>query len=260
MPNLQFASSRENKNFRTLIHHFFIKEQVRLIREIVSDEELEDILHSLRIFFLNPYIRLEPLDLMTNQNTLQDLTIRKTSKIWFSTSGNCEEVLDQAATTIQSFLKMALIKGYKELHNPNHAFHKQIRERLLKISDLFDLSLASRLLRNVIFRHDSLRDLYPCSENFIHVLNIQEFKGVLKNIRHEQYFPIIRLVVNPKPKEAVLAAFELLSDVPRFALRVFNNKNGREMTRLVIPTRLRGSNSLRVLSGWLHGVRLQLER
>ncbi|KYN15826.1 Calpain-7-like protein [Trachymyrmex cornetzi] len=239
MPNLQFASSKENKNFRTLIHHFFMEEQVRLIKEIVSEEELQDILHSLKIFFLNPRIRLESLDLMTNRNIFQNLAIRETSKIWFSTSGNCEEVLDQAATTIQSFLKMAVVKGYKKLHNPDHAFHTQIRERLLKISALFDLSLASRLLRNVINRHDSLRDLYPCSEDFIHVLNIQEFKGILKNIRYEQYFPIVRLVVNPKPKEAVLAAFELLIDLPRFALRVFNNQNGREMTRLVnhvIPT------------------------
>ncbi|KAG5317869.1 ADGB protein, partial [Pseudoatta argentina] len=239
MPNLQFASLKENKNFRTLIHHFFMEEQVRLIREIVSDEELEDILYSLRIFFLNPRIRLESLDLMTNQNILQDLTINETSEIWLSTSGNCKEVLDQAATTIQSFLKMAVVKGYKKLHNPDHVFHTQIRERLLKLSDLFDLSLASRLLRNVINRHDNLRDLYPCSKDFIYVLNIQEFKDV-RNVRHEQYFPIVRLVVNPKPKGAVLAAFELLTDLPRFALRVFNNQNEREMTRLVnhvIPTR-----------------------
>ncbi|KYM85688.1 Calpain-7-like protein [Atta colombica] len=230
MPNLQFASLKENKNFRTLIHHFFMEEQVRLIRQIVPDEELKDILHSLRIFFLNPRIRLESLDLMTNQNIFQDLTIRKTLKI---------DVLDQAATTIQSFLKMAVVKGYKKLHNPDHAFHTQIRDRLLMISDLFDLSLASQLLRNVINRHDNLRDLYPCSEDFIHVLNIQEFKNVLRNIRHEQYFPIVRFVVNPKPKETVLAAFELLIDLPRFALRVFNNQSGREMTRLVnhvIPT------------------------
>jgi len=230
MPNLQFASLKENKNFRTLIHHFFMEEQVRLIRQIVPDEEFKDILHSLRIFFLNPRIRLESLDLMTNQNILQDLTIRETLKI---------DVLDQAATTIQSFLKMAIVKGYKKLHNPDHAFHTQIRDRLLKISDLFDLSLASQLLRNVINRHDNLRDLYPCSEDFIHVLNIQEFKNVLRNIRHEQYFPIVRFVVNPKPKETVLAAFELLIDLPRFALRVFNNQSGREMTRLVnhvIPT------------------------
>ncbi|KYN44433.1 Calpain-7-like protein [Trachymyrmex septentrionalis] len=239
MPNLQFASLKENKNFRMLIHHFFMEEQVRLIREIVSDEEFEDILHSLKIFFLNPRIRLESLDLMTSQNILQDFTIIETSKIRLSTSGKCKEVLDQAATTIQSFLKMAVVKGYKKLHNPDHAFHMQIRERLLKISDLFDLSLASRLLRNVINRHDSLRDLYPCSEDFIHVLNIQEFKDVLRDIRHEQYFPIVRLVVNPKPKETVFAAFELLIDLPCFALRVFNNQNGREMTRLVnhvIPT------------------------
>ncbi|KYM98476.1 Calpain-7-like protein [Cyphomyrmex costatus] len=241
MPNLQFASSRENKNFRKLIHHFFMEEQVQLIRKIVSDEELGDILHSLRIFFLNPHIhiRSESFDLITNEKTLQDLTIRKTSKIWFSTSSNCEEVLNQAATTIQSFLKMALVKGYKELHNPNHALHTQIRERLLKISYLFDVSLASRLLRNVISHHDNLRDLYPCSEDFIHVLNIQECKGVLRNIRHEQYFPITRLVVNPKPTKMVLVAFELLIDLPRFALRVFNNQNGHEMTRLVnhvVPT------------------------
>jgi len=215
-----------------------MEEQVRLIREIVPGKELEDILHSLRVFFLNPRIRSEYLDLITNQKTLQDLTIKKT---WFLTSSNNEEAFDydQAATTIQSFLKMVIVKGYKQLHNPNHALHTQLREWLLKISDLFDSSLASRLLRNVINRHSSLRDLYPSSQDFIHVLNIQEFKEVLENIRHEQWFPIVRLVVNPKPGKAVLAAFELLIDLPRFALRVFNNQNGREMTHLanrVAPT------------------------
>jgi len=39
MSNLQFASLRENKKFRTLIHHFLMEEQIRLIKEIVPDEE-----------------------------------------------------------------------------------------------------------------------------------------------------------------------------------------------------------------------------
>lgn len=236
MSSLQLAPSRESKNFRMLIHNFFMEEQVRLIKEIVPGKELKAILHSLRVFFLNPRIRSEYLDLITNQKTLQDLTIReRTSRTWFLTSSSNEEVFDydQAATTIQSFLKMVIVKGYKQLHSPDHALHAQVRERLLKISDLFDSSLASRLLRNVINRHSNLRDLYPCSQDFIHVLNIQEFKEVLENIKHEQWFPIVRFVVNPKPGKAVLAAFELLIDLPRFALRVFNNQNGREMTHLV---------------------------
>ncbi|XP_011702486.1 PREDICTED: androglobin-like isoform X2 [Wasmannia auropunctata] len=233
VPNLQFASSKQNKNFRTLIHRFFMEEQIKLIKKTVPDEELKDILHSLRVFFLNPHIRSEYLDLMTNQKILRNLT-KETSKMWSSTSSNRKEVFtyDQAATTIQSFFRMSLVKGYKQLHSPDHALHTQIRERLQKISDLFDPSVASRLLRNLINRHNGLRNLYPCSEDFIHVLNIQEFRGVLENIRHEQWFPIVRIVVNPKP-DAVLAAFELLINLPRFALRVFNNQNGREMTRLV---------------------------
>lgn len=233
MPSSQFAPSKENKNFRTLIHHFFMKEQIRLIRETVPNEELEDILYSLRVFFINPHIRLEYLNLTTNQKTPRDFTNKESLKTWFSTSRGKISNFDEAATTIQSFLKMALVKKYKQLHNSDHALHTQIRERLLKISGLFDSSLASRLLRNVINCHSSLRELYPCSEDFIHVLNIQKFRGVLGNIRHEQWFPIIRLVVNTKPTETVLAAFELLIDLPRFALRVFNNQNGREVTRIM---------------------------
>lgn len=234
MPSLQLISSKENKNIRMLIHRFFMEEQVRLIKEIVPDNELEDILHSLRVFFLNPHIRSEYLDLMTNQNIPQDLTTRESLKTRSPISRN-EEIsdYDQAATTVQSFLKMALVKGYKQLHDPAHVQHMQIRKRLLRISDLFDSSLASRLLRNVINRHSSLRDLYPCSQDFVHVLNIQEVKDVLGNIRHEQWFPIVRLIVNPKPGQTVLAAFELLIDLPRFSLRVFNNENGHEITRLV---------------------------
>ncbi|XP_036143417.1 uncharacterized protein LOC105838621, partial [Monomorium pharaonis] len=240
IPNLQLVPSRKNKNFRTLIHHFFMEEQVRLIRETVPDKEFEDFLYSLRIFFLNPYIRSEYLDLTTNQKTLRDLITRETSKTWFPMYKHKEgSTDDQAATMIQSFLKMALIKKYKQFHNSEHTLHTQIRERLLKISDLFDSFFVSQLLRNVINRHKNLlQDLYPCSEDFIHVLNIQEFRGIVGSIRQEQWFPIVRLVINPKPAESVFAAFELLINLPRFALRVFNNQNGREVTRLmnhVIP-------------------------
>lgn len=233
MPSLQFIPSRENKNIRTLIHQFFMEEQIRLIKEIVPDEELEDILHSLRVFFLNPHIRSKHFDLM-NQNIPRGLATREFSETWFPTH-SYEEVSDynQAATTIQSFLKMALVKGYKQLHDPDHVQHMQIRERLLRISDLFDSSLASRLLRNVINRHGSLRDLYPCSKDFVHVLNVREVKDVLGNVRHEQWFPIARLTVNPKPGQTVFAAIELLIDLPRFSLRVFDNQNGREITRVV---------------------------
>ncbi|KAL6254662.1 hypothetical protein P5V15_013969 [Pogonomyrmex californicus] len=234
MPNVWLASSKENKKLRTLIHHFFMEEQIRLIKETVSNEELENIFHSLRVFFLNPQIRLEYLNLMTNHKSLQDLTMKETWKT-FLTSRNHEEIskYDQAATIIQSFFKMALIKRYKQLHDSDHALHMQIRNWLLKISDLFDSSLASRLLRNVINRHTSLCDLYPCSGDFVHVLNIQEFRGVLGNVRYKQWFPIVRFIVNPKPAQKVLAAFELIIDLPHFALRVFNNQNKREMTRLI---------------------------
>lgn len=228
MPDSQLLL-KENKNFISLIHQFFIEEQVRLIRKIVPDSDLENILCSLRIFFLNPDIRSKYYDLTKTQRTLQDTVTQESVKTPHSHVSDS----NKAATTVQSFFRMALVKGYKQLHNPDHALHIQVREELLKISDLFDSSIVSQLLRNVVNRHDSLRDLYPYSKDFAHVLNIQEFKGALENIGQEQWFPIVRLVVNTKPAETVFAAFELLIDLPRVALRVFNNLNGHEVTRIV---------------------------
>lgn len=227
MPDSQRVLSKEDRNYSSPIHQFFIEEQVRLIREIVPDSDLENILRSLRIFFLNPNIRLKYCGLTKTQKTLQDLETQETMKMSIYISD-----YNKAATTIQSFFRMALVKGYKQLHNPDHTLHIQIRKELSKISDLFDSSIASRLLRNVINRHD-LHDLYPCSVDFAHVLNIQEFKGILENIKYDQWFPIVRLVVNTKPAETVFAAFELLIDLPRVALRVFNNQTGHEVTRIV---------------------------
>ncbi|XP_050461699.1 uncharacterized protein LOC126856844 [Cataglyphis hispanica] len=228
MPDSQRILSKEDKNLTSLIHQTFMEEQVRLIRKLVPDSDLKNILHSLRIFFLNPNIRLEYYDLPKTQRTLQDLT-QEVMEIPRNHVSN----YNKAATIIQSFFRMALVKGYKQLHNPDHALHMQIRKELLKISDLLDSSTTSQLLRNFINRHDSLRDLYSCSEDFAHVLSIQEFKGVLENIGQEQWFPIVRLVVNTKPAETVFAAFELLIDLPRVALRIFNNQNGHEVTRIV---------------------------
>ncbi|RLU20236.1 hypothetical protein DMN91_006843 [Ooceraea biroi] len=228
MPSLQKESPVINKNIRTLIHHSFMEEQVRLIRKAFPNEELKNIFHALRVFFLNPDIRLEYFNSVTDQKILQEFTTAEISE-------DNKDVLRyiQGATIIQSFFKMARVKGYKDLHNPDHPMHTQIRNELHKISDLFDSSFTSQLLRNVINRHHSLRDLYPCSEDFAHVLNIQEFRGVLGNIKHEQWFPIVRLVVNAKPAETVLAVFELLVDLPRVALSVFNNQDRREMPRVV---------------------------
>lgn len=226
MPDSQHILLREDKNFILLIHQFFVEEQVRLIRKIVPDSDLENILRSLRIFFLNPDIRPKYYDLTKTQRALQDLEAMKTS---YNHDSDC----NKAATIVQSFFKMALVKGYKQLHNPDHALHMQVCKELLKISDLFDSSIVSQLLRNVINRHDSLRDLYPYSEDFAHVLNIQEFKSALENIGHEQWFAIVRLVVNTRPAETVFAAFELLIDLPRVALRIFNNQNEHEVTRIV---------------------------
>lgn len=228
MPGSQHILLKEDENLTLLIHQSFIEEQIRLIRKIVPDSDLENILRALRIFFLNPNIRLEYYDSKT-QRTLQDLMTQEAMKIPRSHVSD----YNKAATIIQFFFRMALVKRYKQLHNPDHALHMQIRKELLKISDLFDLSIASQLLRNFINRQDSLRDFYPYSEDFAHVLNIQEFKGVLESVGHEQWFPIVRFIVNTKPAETVFAAFELLIDLPRVALRVFNNQNGHEVTRIV---------------------------
>ncbi|XP_070158784.1 androglobin [Polyergus mexicanus] len=229
MPDSQHILLKEDKNLTSLIHQSFIEEQVQLIRKIVPDSDLENILRALRIFFLNPNITSEYYDSKT-QRTFQDLITQEAMKI----SRSHVSDYNKAATIIQSFFRMVLVKRYKQLHNPDHALHMQIRKELLKISDLFiDLSIASQLLRNFINRHDNLRDFYPYSEDFAHVLNIQEFKGVLESVGHEQWFPIVRLIVNTKPAEIVFAAFELLIDLPRVALRVFNNQNGHEVTRIV---------------------------
>lgn len=242
MPSLQEESLAINKNIRMLIHNAFMEEQVRLITEAFSDEELEKTLHVLRVFFLNPDIRLEYFNFDRQQTTerknLQNIPTMKISE-------NNKEVSEynHKATIIQSFFKMARVKGYKDIHNPDHPLHTQMCKYLQKLSDLFDSFLTSQLLRNVINRH-RLRDLYPCSKDFAHVLNIQELRGTLENINYEQWFPIARFVINPKLAETVFPIFELLIDVPHVALRIFTNQDLREMPRImnhVTPARYKHS-------------------
>lgn len=227
MPSSLHASSRESKNLRALIHDAFVREQVGLIKEAFLGDELANVLRALRIFFLNPNIRLG-FNLTTRK------TSQKTEETNFQHPSRDDTSLsnyNRATAIIQSFLKMALVKRYQQLHNPEHSLHTQIRQELRKISDLFDSSLTNQLVRNVVNNNDSLRDLYPCSEDFAHVLNIQELDGAVEGIGHEQWFPIVRLVANPKRAQTVLAVLELLIDLPRFALRVLRNQDGHEVTR-----------------------------
>nr|XP_034176028.1 androglobin-like isoform X2 [Osmia lignaria] len=238
LPPIQDPEER-NKLFYDQIHDYFLDEKVQLIRKAFTDEQVPDVLRSLRIFFLNPTIGLERFNVISRLiESLQDLNESKDPFESNNDNSDKEKLEeDQAATIIQSFFKMLIIRKYKQIHDPQHKQHQRVLDNLSKIVELFNYdkreSLANQLLRNILKHHDRLSDAYPFSKDCEHTLQVQEVKGVLTNVKPNQWLPMPRLVVNCRVTETVLAGIDMFVDLPRYSVRVFNNDTGREMSRVV---------------------------
>ncbi|KAK0180236.1 hypothetical protein PV327_005901 [Microctonus hyperodae] len=79
----------------------------------------------------------------------------------------------------------------------------------------------------------TLSDLYPCSDDFQKVLDVQKIEGNLSSILPHQWVPIVRLTVNVPNDSIVFACLDLFVDLPVYILQVFNNDTGRELQRVV---------------------------
>lgn len=244
-------SAKEEKQLHNQIHDYFIDEQVQLIRKIMPERDVPAVLRSLRIFFLDPSIGLECFNAVSIalQNSRESNITKDTEEYdsKYDTSGqsSVSKLPNErhAATIIQSFFKMIIIRMYKKIHNPKHEQHQTVSDNLLKVVELFNYNkqelLGNQLFRNVLTHHDKLYDIYPCSKDFEYTLQTQELSGTLQNVEQNQWLPIVRLVVNPQMTETVLASIDLFINLPRYSVRVFNNETRQEILRVVnnvVPT------------------------
>ncbi|XP_076751153.1 androglobin [Xylocopa sonorina] len=255
------AEERKGKNklIYDQIHDYFVNEEARLIKTIVRADEVPGMVRSLKILFLNPAIGLEQSDatskIMANLRALSAMKngsegSGRDSRHFEGSAHTIQQSVDRileennAASIIQSFFKMIVLKRYRKIHNPAHEEHDQVSRSLLKVAELFNYnkreSLINQVLRNVLKRYDKLYDVYHCFRDFEYTLQAQELKSASTNVRANQWLPIVRLVVNPRVAETVLAAIDLFVNLTRYSVRVFENETGREMLRVVnnvVPTR-----------------------
>ncbi|XP_015190977.1 PREDICTED: androglobin-like [Polistes dominula] len=253
MPDLTNLTERRDRAFYKQIHDYFIEELLESIKMIFQSEDIPEMLSSLRIFFLDPMIGYErhktPSIILNafreinddndDDNDNESIIFKENYYSSESIDGEMATRIDynQAATVIQSFFKMVIVKRYKQRHNINHKDHSKILTGLLKIAKLFDYSngesLASSLIRKVIEKNQRFNEAYPCSEDFQYVLKIQECKGHLLNVKPNQWIPITRLIVNAKENETIFGTIQLFTNLSCHNLRLFENETGREMWRIV---------------------------
>lgn len=227
-------------------HEFFIKELANSIGKIIAENELPNMLRALRVFFLNHKIGLQCYDeISVVLRTLRYKSIH--GEDLPSTLDSKHIILsqkDEAASIIQSFFRMITVKKYLKMHNPRHEKHNEILQNLLKIVELFNYnkqeSLANTILRNIVKHHDKFYDVFHCSKDFEYILQSVEFKGTLTNLKPNQWFPIIRIIINPRVGEVVFANINLFINLPRYDVRVFDNEIDKEILKIVnnvVPTR-----------------------
>lgn len=178
MPDLTNVTKKKDRAFFKQIHEYFVEELLDSINKIFPSEKIPEILFSLRIFFLNPTIGYEN---RKNPSILYAFQENETSSlIENDSSESIGEMIwinyNQAATVIQAFFKMVIVKRYKQRHNSDHKDHSKILTSLLMIVELFDHSksesLASTLLRKVIQKNNKFNEAYPCSKDFQYVLQV----------------------------------------------------------------------------------------
>ncbi|KAI4503702.1 hypothetical protein M0802_001105 [Mischocyttarus mexicanus] len=243
MPDLSDLTETRDRAYFKQIHEYFMEELLESIKRIFQAENIAEILSSLRIFFVDPTIGYErnktPSIILNAFREIDDASY-SLKENYSSESIDGEMVwidYDQAAIVIQSFFKMVIVKRYKQRHDTNHEDHKKILTSLLKIAELFDYSngdsLAYSLLRKVIQKNQRFNEAYPCSKDFQYVLQIQECKGILLNVKPNKWIPITRLIVNAKENETIFGTIQLFTNLTSHNLRLFDNETGREMWRIV---------------------------
>ncbi|XP_076168802.1 androglobin [Ptiloglossa arizonensis] len=232
-----------HKSFNNYIHDCFIDEKIQLIKKHLPEDQVPEVLRSLRIFFLNPAIGMRYLNSMSQ--ILQNMREFNIGEQMLETSSLVDVELsdpmlfneDHAATVIQSLFKGHIVRKYREIHDPRHKEHQGVARNLAKLVELFNYekreSLANQLLRNMLGHLDRLHDIYPCSRDFKYILQMQELTGRLTNVKPNQWLPVARFTVNSRVTETVRAGVDLFVDLPRYSVRVFDNDTGREMLRVV---------------------------
>lgn len=238
MPPVKTVNNK-SKVFYNQIHEYFIEEQVKLIQKILPANEAVSVIRALRIFILNRVIGLECFNAIRMMlKALREFNSSREfrRRLYGNSQENiCER--NYAATLIQSFFKMLTIKKYKAIHDPGHKEHQEVMGNLLKLAEMFNYnkreSLANQVLRNMLKHHDQLHNIYPCTKDFEYTLQVQEVTGTLTNVKPNQWIPIARPVVNPPLEGSGLTAIDLFVSLPKYSLRVFSNRTGQEMLRLV---------------------------
>lgn len=235
---------KRKKIFYQKVHEYFIKELVNSLTKIITENDLPNVLRALRVFFLNHKIGMQCYDeISVILRTLRYRSIHGEDPP-LESRFNFVSRKDEAASIIQSFFKMIILKKYMKMHKPQHEKHNEILQNLLKITELFNYnkqeSLANNILRNIVKYHDKFYDIFYCSKDFEYILQSVEFKGTLTNVKPNQWFPIIRIIINPRVGEVVLANINLFINLPRYDVRVFDNLLDKEILKVVnnvVPTR-----------------------
>ena len=222
-------SSAANLNIKVLksIHCSFLNELINLLNQRFTSGEFALVKHALSVFFLDPTILMETTDPL--RHTEENESRKSVQEL--------DAIENKSATIIQSFFRMALVRRYKEIHEPAHQDHSRVKEALARIIDLFNYDkrkyAAQILLRAIIKRDDNLKSVYPYANDLKNVINVQELKGIVTSVLPDQWTPIVRVVVNVRKWETVLASVDLFTKLNTVVVRVFDNDTKREMPRQV---------------------------
>ncbi|XP_034939934.1 androglobin-like [Chelonus insularis] len=232
-----------DKKVSIKIHQLFKQALINFLKRQFLGDDLESILQSLRIFFIDPTIGRN--NLYVSEGTIDDdqrnsFQIPSIEDIYktisneegFSTNSinNMAEI--KAAITIQSFWRMFRVKFYWKIHtlDSNEEKRKEIKNFLELISIMLNKGLIFDLVRDFLRKDHELNCFYPIINDFPYILNITKIKGKVSSFS-DKLLPIFCLIVNVPENSTVFTSLDLFIDLPVHYLRVFNNDTCREVQR-----------------------------
>lgn len=228
-----------------------IATQLRSI--ITNEEELRWMVIALQSMFVDPYIPLPPMKLISRSSAPFSKKSRKEPTTSIITErgreGTAYDIMmrDWSENDVKMIITIQrMYRGYRvrqliRFRSPSCKEHNLVVEKLKKICDVMfapskrDVEVA-RLIRETIAVRPDLLETFIFHKDLSNVTVTEEFTGKIVNVEPKTWVPIIRMIFMCHSQEPLPCTFYFSCNLDQYILSVTDNDTYEEIFRLANTT------------------------